>query len=301
MHLLYAGGRDETLTLKDLENRFKAGISKTQELYLINLHYLFETAKYALQDLHIRRSKHLPSDEDQAFSAVLYDNPVVQSLLQSTDYKRQAAKYLSKHEIDEDNIRILYTEFSKNPVYLPYVLQTTRTDADHVHVLLELYKTLYHHEHFNDLIEDYNAGWVDDKTLVVGAVKKTLKALPSLDDFHTEWNEEDEMTIEFGEALLIKTNTQDAALLAQIEPMLQNWDAERVAIIDMILIKMALAELLYFPTIPTKVTINEFVEISKVYSTDKSKEFINGLLDRLMKKMYEEGLIKKEGRGLIDE
>jgi len=83
--------------------------------------------------------------------------------------------------------------------------------------------------------------------------------------------------------------------LAIIEPALKNWDADRVAIIDMILLKMALSELLSFPSIPTKVTLNEFVDISKLYSTDKSKDFINGILDRLMKQLEKDGKIKKEG------
>ena len=80
---------------------------------------------------------------------------------------------------------------------------------------------------------------------------------------------------------------------------MKNWDAERVAVIDMILLKMAVCELVSFPTIPTKVTLNEFVEISKMYSTDKSKDFINGILDRLLKKLEKEGKVTKEGRGLI--
>ena len=88
--------------------------------------------------------------------------------------------------------------------------------------------------------------------------------------------------------------------LSSPEPTLKNWDVDRVAIIDMILLKMALSELMIFPTIPTKVTLNEFVEISKMYSTEKSKDFINGILDRLMKKLNKEGKIKKEGRGLLE-
>ena len=95
-----------------------------------------------------------------------------------------------------------------------------------------------------------------------------------------------------------KTCAEDRALFAEIEPTLKNWDADRVAILDMVMLKMALCELLHFPTIPTKVTLNEFVEISKSYSTDKSKEFINGILDHLMKDLLENGRIVKEGRGL---
>lgn len=95
-----------------------------------------------------------------------------------------------------------------------------------------------------------------------------------------------------------KVIKEDKKLLAIIEPTLKNWDVDRVAIIDMILLKMALCELISFPSIPTKVTLNEFVEISKLYSTDKSKDFINGILDRLMKQLDSDGKIKKEGRGL---
>ena len=103
------------------------------------------------------------------------------------------------------------------------------------------------------------------------------------------------------EKLLLKVGSSESQLLETIEPVLKNWDAERVAVIDMILIKMAICEFIYFPTIPTKVTLNEFVEISKLYSTDKSKDFINGILDRLLKQLLDDGKIKKEGRGLVDD
>ena len=93
---------------------------------------------------------------------------------------------------------------------------------------------------------------------------------------------------------------KDQELFNIIEPNLKNWDADRVAIIDMILLKMAIGELISFSSIPTKVTLNEYVEIAKVYSTDKSKDFINGILDRLMKKLEKEGQINKSGRGLVD-
>ncbi|MCK5102009.1 MAG: transcription antitermination protein NusB, partial [Cyclobacteriaceae bacterium] len=81
---------------------------------------------------------------------------------------------------------------------------------------------------------------------------------------------------------------------------LQNWDIERVAMTDKVLLKMALAELIYFPSIPTKVTINEFIEISKTFSTPKSKKFVNGILDGLATELVNKGIIRKSGRGLID-
>ena len=124
--------------------------------------------------------------------------------------------------------------------------------------------------------------------------------MPSDVEFIRDFTEEDKLTFAFGEQLLTKTYNSDGEILEIIKPMLKNWDAERVAAVDMISLKMATAELLYFPTIPTKVTINEYVDVSKMYSTDKSKEFVNGILDRLMKQLKEDGLVRKEGRGLIE-
>ena len=118
--------------------------------------------------------------------------------------------------------------------------------------------------------------------------------MPSDEDFVRDFTDEDRLTFTFGEQLLTKTYNNDIEILEIIKPMLQNWYADRVAQIDMISLKMATAELLYFPTIPTKVTINEYVDISKMYSTDKSKEFVNGILDRLMKQLKETNLIRKE-------
>jgi len=88
--------------------------------------------------------------------------------------------------------------------------------------------------------------------------------------------------------------------LRHIQPTLTNWDHERLALIDMILLKMATCEMLEFPTIPAKVTLNEYVEVAKSYSTDKSKEFVNGVLDKLMKQFQESGKLNKEGRGLVE-
>ena len=148
-------------------------------------------------------------------------------------------------------------------------------------------------------MEDHYGTWYDDKSVVVGATKKTLKSLPSKDEkFFMEYYPSDETVNEFGYQLFEKTLGSDDALLEYIRPTLKNWDTERLAIIDMILLKMAICELLNFSSIPTKVTINEYIDIAKNYSTAKSKDFINGILDRIMKDFGSEGLIQKEGRGL---
>jgi len=172
--------------------------------------------------------------------------------------------------------------------------------ADDKKILLSLFKHCINNELYNEAIEDRYPTWIDDKSLVVGTVKKTIKGLPVQSDFTGIYKPTEETTKDFGEILFENVNKKNAELLEIIEPALNNWDADRVAVIDMILLKMAISELMIFSTIPTKVTLNEFVEISKLYSTDKSKDFINGILDRLMKKLKKEGKIKKEGRGLLE-
>jgi len=201
--------------------------------------------------------------------------------------------------LSDDNTRLLYNDFAKTPEYKAYLKNRHTTDKDHLEMILFLFKHAVTGEIYNDLMDDYFANWWDDKSLVVGAMKKTLKALPVQEGYINALKPGFDTVTEFGEALLQDVMQSDVQLLEHIEPTLNNWDAERVAVIDMVLLKMALSELLNFPTIPTKVTLNEFVEIAKLYSTEKSKDFINGILDRLLKKLNQEGVIVKQGRGLI--
>ncbi len=300
MQLLYMLNRDEQLTSKELVKAYKDGIWKTFELYIFQLYVLLRVAQYALKDAEIRAAKLLPTDEDKNFMPRLGNNECVQSLANHVGFMNLVKKYGVNDNLDEDHIRSLYLGFCATPEYLAYLDVPEPVAADHTKVLLELYKYLSSSDLFSDMSEDRYNNWADDESLVSGAMKKTLKATPVSGDFFREHEPSDATVLEFGEELLRKTCEEDRALFVEIEPTLRNWDAERVAILDMVMLKMALCELLHFPTIPTKVTINEFVEISKVYSTEKSREFINGILDRLMKELSDQGRIVKEGRGLVE-
>jgi N utilization substance protein B len=301
MQILYSLSRDKNLDLDGVLHQYRDYVRKSFELYLFTLYVLIRIAEFAKQDAAKRLSKLLPSDDDKRFTAKLSDNPCIASLINNDGLNRLFRAYKMDKKTDDDAIRHFYTEFSKTEDYKQYVYQENSTDEDHRNVLLALFKHCQQSEMFNEFIEDQYPLWVDDESLIVGALKKTLKALPVEADFFESYRPADETVREFGEQLLSQVIREDDKLLEMIEPTLKNWDAERVAIIDMILLKMALCELMSFPTIPTKVTLNEFVEISKMYSTEKSKDFINGILDRLMKKLQSEGKINKEGRGLVDE
>jgi len=267
MQLLYTKSRDITLKPKDLLKSYETAIHQSYELYLFNLLQLVKVAQHAVKDATRRTAKLLPTDADKLFTAKLYENEVTQILVENEALNSAIKKYKLDGRVDVDNYRIFYSEFAKTDEYKAYLDKSNLSAQDNIKILLSLYKSCINNELFVELMEDNYPNWVDDKSLVVGLLNKVLHE-----------NEE---------------------LLSIIEPTLKNWDADRVAIIDMILLKMAISELMIFPTIPTKVTLNEFVEIAKQYSTEKSKDFINGVLDRLMKKLQKQGKIKKEGRGLI--
>jgi transcription antitermination protein NusB len=298
MQLLYMLNRDEQLKLTDLLKLYNEGIWKAYELYIFQLNLLLRVTQQAENDALIRAAKMLPSDQDKLFKPILYTNVCTKSLANHIGFLQLVEKYGVNKDLDEDLIRRVYQGFTDTPEYQAYYTQPDT--ADHGKMILELYRFASAHDIYIEMCEDRYTNYNDDESLVNGAMKKTIKSMPLEGPFYDEHAPSDETVREYGEQLLRTTAQEDAALQAIITPMLQNWDADRVAILDMIMLKMALCELLHFPTIPTKVTLNEFVEVSKTYSTDKSKDFINGILDRLMKQLLSEGKIVKEGRGLIE-
>lgn len=298
MQILYSMSRDKKLGYEEALKQYRENVRHAFELYLFSLLQLIRIAEYAKQDATNRSAKLLPSEEDLNFSAKLGDNDLIRSVSRNEGFNRLIRLFKLEDKLDEDKTRQIYYEFAKSDEYKTYVYKTDTTEEDHKQMLLALYKHCMGNEMYTDQLEDNYPLLIDDESLIVGAIKKTIKALPATPDFYEEYRPPIETTVEFGEALFKQACEKDQELLQVIEPTLKNWDAERVAVLDMILLKMALCELTGFPTIPTKVTLNEFVEISKMYSTDKSKDFINGILDRLMKQLNKEGKINKEGRGL---
>ena len=299
MQMLYSLGRDKSLKFDEAMLRYRDKVNKSFELYLFNLLYLIRVAQFSIQDADSRRTKLRPSEEDKKFEAKLAHNPLMESLSRNEGLYRLFKQYKTETFLDEDHIRSFYNELSKKDEYNQYVYNDATTNKDHEEMLLLLYRTMCANELFLELNDDTFAQWEDDESLIIGSIKKTLKALPAEMDFFEAYKPNAEATVDFGELLLRKVHHEDEQLLKVIEPTLRNWDVERVAVIDMILLKMALVELMTFKSIPSKVTLNEFVEIAKNYSTDKSKDFINGILDRLLKQLADEGKISKEGRGLI--
>jgi len=301
MQLLYSLDRDPGVSQKEILQRYIQSVDLAYESLLFNLYLMLEITHFAVADRDNRLAKHRPEPDDNLWNAKLYENELIQSLVQNKPLRTYFEKRNFKSKVDQELIQKMYNSFSKLPEYKSYVFGEI-DEARQREYLLDIYRDLRKNELFEEMVDDQYPFWQEDKSLVVGALKKIFKQLPSVNDkFFEEYIPDNDTVIDFGQRLISMTMEQADELEKLIEPTLKNWDMERLAVLDVILIKMALVEFFYFPTIPTKVTLDEYVDISKEYSTPKSKDFVNGILDRLMKSLSEEGKIKKEGRGLLEE
>jgi N utilization substance protein B len=301
MQLLYSLDRDPGVSQKEILQRYSQSVDQAYETLLFNLYLMMEITHYAVADRDTRHGKLRPEPDDLKWNAKLFDNELIQSLIHNQPLRSYFDKHNFKSKVDQELILKLYQSFSRHPEYKTYIFGEI-DEAGHREFLLSIYRELRKNDLFEEMVDDQYPFWQEDKSLVIGALKKIFKQLPTREDkFFEEYRPDDETVIDFGQRLISIEMEQADALEHLIEPTLKNWDMERLAVLDVILIKMALVEFLYFPTIPTKVTLDEYVDISKEYSTPKSKDFVNGILDRLMKSLHEEGKIKKEGRGLLEE
>ena len=236
------------------------------------------------------------------------NNRVVQRLLQNESYKEAIIRRNISWGSDISDIRSVYKNVLKQDeaflAYLELPAPTLEEDGD---IVKHIFKnTIFKEKNLQSLFEEQDLNWTENKAIVKSLVNKTLKMFGeeaegnpediTLLDLSPSW--EDDKA--FFEELYGKTLEDDEKYEAMIAGSVQNWDVERVALLDKIILKMALCEMHIFRSIPVKVTINEYIEISKVYSTPKSKQFVNGILDKLAQDLASKGEIRKSGRGLID-
>ena len=309
MQLLYAQRQDPELTPRLAAAAFDSMVEQSYRTLLFELYAFSRVLREARGDHERRRVRLRKTDADAAFRPYLYDNPVVLALANAPELARAAERHRFAELLDEERLRGFYDTAKSWEGYEAYATEAEPTLDQHLGAVLKAHKALMDDEGYNDHLEDHFARWDQDKSLVIGAAKKVIKSLPAaaLDaagepqrPFLQAYRPADETVRDFGRHLLEYVLAEDARLLDSIRPVLTNWDPERVAVLDMILLKMALGELLEFSQIPPKVTLNEYVELAKTYSTDKSKDFVNGVLDALLRNLRKDGLIVKEGRGLVE-
>ncbi|MEZ4878892.1 MAG: transcription antitermination factor NusB [Chitinophagales bacterium] len=274
------------------------------EQYLFILNYIKYIANYTEEAAKKKAAKYIKSEEDKNFSTKILSNILVQYLNNDKVFIEQSKKYNIDRYINDDLVFDMYNQFVASSAYKDYVNDASEFNLEQDKKIINyLYEDiLLSSEQFIHAVEENFINWTDDALLVVDAIKEVI--VKSNDHLKLHFGnkkvkEKLEEIANFGAELFTKTIEHKAAHLQLIEPKLKNWDTERLATLDVILLRMALSEFMYFPSIPIKVTINEYLDIAKEYSTPKSKNFINGVLDNLMREMKENQLIKKTGRGLL--
>ncbi|AKD02890.1 transcription antitermination factor NusB [Pontibacter korlensis] len=289
--------------LKFYGNQMLNAVERIYDHYLGTLQIL-EVIVSLIEEEEEKKASRFTAAEGPDTTAFLR-NKVVQRLLQSKSYQESIIRRNISWGSDISEIRAVYKNIlKKDETFLSYVAQPEHTLEEDVEVVKHIFKNIiFKEKNLQSLFEEQDLNWVENKSIVRSLVNKTVKIFGEeaeedkpLLDLSANW--EDDRA--FFEDLYFQTLEQDDKYESMIASSVKNWDVERVALLDKIILKMALCEMHIFRSIPVKVTINEYIEISKLYSTPKSKQFINGVLDKMAQELAAKGEIRKSGRGLID-
>lgn len=293
MQLLYAmdTASEQTFGKKEPVAALKDMIDDAERLYFFLLYSITKVAAYAEQDAYLRASKNLPTTEDLNVNTKIAGNETVWLLQQNDSFK--ASESLLTKSLEENApfyIKQVYNQLCATPEYRKYIAEEGRDPKSERRILEFLYsEVLLANEEYINFIETEFANFDDDIEMINQLLFATLHK-PHSFDMNSFLPSE---SWQFGRLLLKSVIDKDDFLSDTIKPRLKNWDIDRIASIDIILIKMAIAEFLYFETIPTKVTINEYIDLAKEYSTEQSGQFVNGILDEIRKRLESENKIQK--------
>ena len=286
-------------TLSTLEQQAKPGepvkllqkhFEQSKDLLLYLTYFLTEVAAYAETDSYQRRSKHLPSQHDLNVNTKISGNEIVWKIREDSTYQQEINRSKPELRTDKDLIRKVYLQLAETPQYKLYISTEERNSKDEKDILEFIFNDLLlQNELFVSHIEEAFINWDDDGDMVIQVLAGAIQKPGSVN--FTEGLTQDKW--DFAKGLLTTVLEKSEHLESIIIPKLKNWDPERIAALDMIIMKMGVAEFLYFETIPPKVTINEYIDISKEYSTQQSGQFVNGILDNIHKELVRDDKLHK--------
>ena len=285
LYSFYKGdGQSATLAERELFH----SIEKTYELYFHLLQFSVEITHYAAIKIDSRKNKLRPTEEDLNPNTRFVDNRFVAQL----EKNRCLQDFLNEHKTswanNQDAIKNIYELVIASDVYKEYMEAETSDYAADKDIWRKIYKKIIlQNEEFSDSIEDQSIYWTDDLEIVISFIIKTIKRFDAGNDVNQELLPmfKDDEDAEFASRLIKNTLENETIYRRMIDQHTQNWELDRIAFMDIIIMQAALAEILTFPTIPVSVTLNEYIEISKSFSTDKSATFINGVLDNIVKEL----------------
>lgn len=298
---LYAHFKSESDSLIASEKNLMTGIDKTYDLYHQMLWLIVDVARYAEERIELGRKKKLPTPEDLNPNTRFIDNAVIRQIGNT----RQLTDYLDKRSLGWVNypelVKKLYAELVSSDYYRDYMSASGSGYRQDVKLVEDFYvKTVSDNALLEEVVEEQSILWADDVDFALVMVVRTLgdcRASMTEVSLLPEFKNDDDR--EFVRELFRKTLVNYKEYLSYVEKFTQNWDVDRIAFMDNLIMTSALAELLNFPSIPVKVTLDEFIEIAKYYSTPGSSLFINGVLDKIIESLKAEGRVNKTGRGLL--
>lgn len=304
MQTLYAFSLSEDKQVKDFEKALLTSVDEVNQMYIWTLNLLDEVAEYVLVDAEGRANKFLPTEKDKIYTTKLNTNSFIESLRQNRTYLENVKKYKVSWAFDPEIVRSIFAQLKESPEYLEYLQLEDRSIGAEKDIIKFIFKKIIlKTPEIEHVFETKFINWPVDKEVLQAMIAKTFKNFSSenpsqnkLADLTPNWDEDGEFIVE----LLKQTIRYGAEYQELISVKTKNWESDRIALVDNLLMRMAISELINFPTIPVKVTINEYIELSKAFSTSKSNTFINGILDKILAELKQQGRIQKTGRGLQD-
>lgn len=302
MQAIFVFQRQQPDDLKELEKFLNGSMAQTFTLFLYMCQLLVELHKMADSKITIASKKLLGSEAQKNLTRVFVENKALQKLAQSQELQEALSKRkIAPWHLDLKYIEKIYEAMIVSKEYVMYTSTDQTTFKEDVNFLVHIYTDLIApSDDILDFLEDENITWTDDYPLVNSAVVLFLKKLKPSKEVVLPVLIKDQEDVQFAMDLFRKTILFQDELLARIDGKTPNWEKDRIAQLDMVLIIMAQAEFLYFPSIPVKVSLNEYLEIAKDYSSPKSSVFINGIVDNLLKEFQADGKLNKIGRGLLE-
>jgi N utilization substance protein B len=303
MQTLYAFKGSESDDFSKDQKFLLFSIDNMYNLYLLLISLLLEVQKRAESNLQKKQQKHLATAEDKNPNRKFVNNKLLLMLKDNLQLKNQLETYkITNWELDNEYVDIIFKAIIASDLYNEYMQTKVSDFKEDKNFIIDIFKEIIApNDKLYEYIEDKNISWLDDLPTVNTTILKLLRKvkLNSDDILFTPSLYKDIDDKQFAIDLFKKTLLNNEAINTEIQLKTQNWDADRIAKVDLVLLQMGICELQNFQSIPVKVTINEYLEIAKEYSTPKSSIFINGILDKLVKEYESEGKFNKIGRGLI--
>jgi len=303
MQSIYAMHQNGSEDIEKEEKFLFYSIDSIQDLYLTMLSSLIEICKKEIIFLHKSSQKHLATAQERKPNEKFIKNSIFQILTENNSLRIALEnRKINNWVLNDDYILLLLNDIKQSKLYDKYMSNAINSFEEDKEFIVDLFmEVIVPNEKLYDYLEDDKLTWVDDIPLVNTHIIKQLKAIKPIEEgnFRVPKLFKDNEDRDFVKDLFRKTVLNESELAKEYMYKTPNWDSDRIAEIDTIILKMAICEFLKFPSIPIKVTLNEYLEVAKEYSTPKSSIFINGILDHLVKELQTGNRIVKVGRGLM--